>query len=279
MFPVATWTQPVHNLALQAALGVIVAWGPEIEGGSSVTPQQWCDEAKKVGLSVITKNQTISIPSNCIGFYHANDEPNQTGAGHVEPLKLKPEYDRLKLIAPNLPVFISLAGDKLLYTNFPNPIDRQLYLDYAKVCDAFTVNFYSKNRNASRYPTTQTALAVSNLIALCQKPVWAWVECNDQELGVPTLPDVNREPTPQEMSDTVDAAILAGASGFGWFGVCSRAKHGWPMNYWPDTNRNGVSMKPQYDMCRTLATKYNPQPSLESRVKALEDWRAKYFTM
>ncbi len=260
MTPIATWTQPIRNLPAQAALGVTVVWGPELEGGSGQTAQQWCDAALAAGLGVITKNQTLPVPSNCIGFYHAKDEPNQTGPGHVDPAQLKPEYDRLKLLAPNLPVFISLAGDKLLYPDFPNPADRALYLGYAAVCDAFTVNFYSANRNASRYPMNMTARAVANLIALTGKPVHAWIECNDQELGPPAPPDVNREPTPAEMMDTVDHAMAAGAAGFGWFGVCARAKHGWPENYWPLTNRSGASMQLQYDQCKAIAAKYNPPP-------------------
>ncbi len=278
---ISTWTQPTRNHASQAAIGVTCVWGPEIESGSGITAQQWCDSAKAMSLHVITKNQTAPVPTNCVGFYHPQDEPNSTGAKHVDPIKLKPEYDRLKLLAPNLPVFISLAGDKIADPNGIRPQDVQMYLDYAAVCDAVTVNFYSANRS-NKYPMRMTAIAVKNWLDLCKanglnKPIYAWIECNDQELSPPAPPETNREPTPQEMSDTVDAALIAGASGVGWFGVCSRAKHGWPENYWPMTNRNGVSMQPQYDMCKSIAERLNPQLTTEQRLKALEDWRATFF--
>lgn len=277
---IASWTQPIRNLAAQAAMGVTVVWGPELEGGSGQTAQQWCDAAKAAGLSVITKNQTLPLPTNCVGFWHANDEPNQTGPGHRDPAQLKPEYDRLKLLAPSLPVFISLAGDKIIYPGFPNPADRALYLGYAAVCDAFTVNFYSANRS-SKYPMSQTALAVKNLIALTGKPVHAWIECNDQFLSPPKPPETNREPTPEEMQQTVDQAIAAGAAGIGWFGVCPRLSPNWPSNYWPAINRNGVSMQPQYDKCREIALQLNPVPApplltleqLDARITELERWR------
>lgn len=286
---IATWTQPIRNFKTQKELGVNTLWGPEFEGGSSTTAQQYCDAALALDLAVITKNQTAPVPSNCVGFWHAQDEPNKTPP--LPASAMKAEYDRLKLLAPNLPVHMSLAGDKLIYDNFPNTTDRAYYLSLAKVCDAFWVNFYSKNRNANRYPTSNTAKAVKNLIDLCGLPVYAWIECNDQELREVKPPDTDREPTPQEIMDTVDQVVAAGAKGFGWFGVCKKAKHGWPENYWPLANRNGVSMQPQYDMCKTIANKYNPVPvpgpvpptqeariaALETDVKELKDWRKKMF--
>lgn len=264
---IATWTQPVRNLPSQAALGVNTVWGPEIESGSGVTAQQWCDAAKAASLSVITKNQTFPVPSNCVGFWHPQDEPNKTPP--LDPAVLKPEYDRLHLLAPNLPVYISLAGDKVVYPNFPNPQDRAYYLKLSTVCDRFTVNFYSANRS-NKYPMSMTATAVKNIIALTGKPVDVWIECNDQELSKPVLPEVNGAPTPDQITEQVTLAMQAGASGFGWFGVCSRAapRVGWPAAYWPPTDRNGVSMQPQYDRCREIALKYNPPvptPPIETK--------------
>lgn len=276
-FPIATWTQPVRNLLAQAALGVTVVWGPEIESGSGVTAQQWCDAALAAKLQVITKNQTLPVPVNCVGFWHARDEPNQTGPGHVEPEALAAEYARLKLLAPNLPVWLSLAGDKIVYENFPTPADRDLYLRYGKVCDKAMFNFYSKNRS-DKYPTSMTALAVKNWINLVGKPAGAWIEINDQELGAPQLPEINRAPTPTEEALTVKQAIDAGAESIGWFGVCKRAtRHGWPAQYWPPTDRNGVSMQPNYDMLKVIAANLNPSETLDQRVKDLEEWRATYF--
>lgn len=280
----SSWTQPIRNFAEQQRLGASVMWGPELEGGSGQTAQQWCDAADKLGLKVITKNQTLPLPPNCIGFWHAQDEPNKTPP--LPASAMQAEYNRLKAMAPDLPVYMSLAGDKLLYDNFPNATDRTYYLSLAKVCNAFWVNFYSKNRNANRYPTSQTAKAVKNLIDLCQIPVYFWYECNDQELKEVKPPDTDREPTPAEMMETVDLAMAAGALGFGTFGVCKKAKHGWPENYWPLTNRNGVSMQPQYDTVKAINNKYTAAPApippvvptnaeLDQRLKVIEDkWEA-----
>lgn len=256
-----------------ASIGVTHLFGPEIEGGSSVTPRQWAASADALGLKVIMKDLVITPPTNCVGFFHPTDEPNGKG---VLPATLKPEYDRLKLLSSAIPVFLSLAGDKLVYDGFPNANDKQLYLDYAKYYDVATVNFYSKNRNADRYPVARTATVVRNLIALTNKPVWAWIEVNDQELGAPPAPDINRAPTPQEIEDTFTSCLNAGASGAGWFATTPRAHHGWPGNYWPPTDRNGASMQPQYDRLKAIASRVNGM-SLEKRVKDLEDWRATHF--
>jgi hypothetical protein len=155
--------------------------------------------------------------------------------------------------------FYQYAGDKITSANLRRPAELALLQAYLAAADVVTVDVYAANRNASRYKTSWTADAVKTVLAV--RPdveVWAWIECNDQRLSPPALPDVNRAPTPQEIDDTVTQAVAAGAKGIGWFLTCDSGKYGWPQSYMPDVDRNGASMQPQYDKVTEVSRRYNP---------------------
>jgi hypothetical protein len=254
-----------------ADLGVTHAFGPEVENKKHLTPaeyvtkvSEWLRVTKDLGLKVILKQPLAPVPEHCVGFCLDVDEPNGKG---ITADKLKANHDALRALDPSMPIFLSLAGDKVSSANFKKkadgtyerPWEPQAYVDFGAYCDAFTINCYSANRNASRYAMTWTGDTVKKLAEATGKPVWAWIEHNDQRLPDPKPADgINREPTPQEIEDTVVYAIACGAKGIGWFSTCDSGKYGWPASYWPLVNRFGASMQPQIDKLKSLALTINP---------------------
>lgn len=255
--PVLAWNQPARNLPAMVAMGVTTVTGPEIENGNHLAPdvlaaQQlaWIKGTQDLGLRCILRKPTGPLPVNCIGILFSIDEAN---GKLIPPSALLGERDDLRARYPGTPLLLNLSGDKITSANFRAADQVQLYKDYAALCDVLMVDWYSKNRNADRYPVTLTADAVKTLKAVTGKPVIAWVEANDQQLKPIGAGTVNRAPTPAEIKETVDAAVAAGASGIGWFFTCDSGKYGWPVSFLPQVDRNGVSMRPQYDAVRAIS--------------------------
>jgi hypothetical protein len=262
--PVAVFFQPQRNLAALAQMGVSVYFGPEVEGRSSLTPDQiaqkesqWIQAVADVGGRVVLKRPPATLPAHAAGVLMTVDEPNGKG---VAPAALKAESDSFRAKYPGTPIFLSLAGDKITSANFDKPAERKLYQDYAALADVLTVDWYAKNRNATRYPITLTGDAVSKLRDVGGKAVWAWIEINDQQLPAPPAPHVNRAPTPDEIKQTADDAIAKGAKGIGWFATCDSGKYGWPGSYLPLVDRAGASMQSQYDTAKAIGLSFSPPP-------------------
>ncbi len=255
-YPVLVFFQPERNIKLFVSLGVNTFAGPEIENSGSMTQAQiatarasWIKAVADAGGKVILKNPTVPLPANCVGMLMSVDEPNGKG---VLPAQLKADSAALRAIDATIPIYLSLAGDKVTSANFNKPSEAQLYKDYASLADILTVDMYSVNRNASRYPTTWTGDGVAKLAALVGKPVVAWVECSDQKLlPAPKSPDIARGPTGAEIVATVDYAVSEGAKGIGWFATSSRGAYGWPQSYAPMNDEQLNAMK-------AVAIKLNP---------------------
>lgn len=269
------WFQPANNFQVLKDMGITTMVGPEI-GTPPITDQaKWSKAAADLGLSVILKHPVDPLPPNCIGLMLTKDEPNRLG---IPPAQLKPEYDDFKHRYPNLPVWLSLAGGNITSANFDKPAEKQLYADYAAVCDILTTNWYAKNRNANRYPLSFTRDSINKLRQVTTKPIYAWIECNDQNLDTPPAPDINRMPTPDEISQTVGFIDPSGnstnkADGIGWFTTCQKGTYGWPQSYLPTVDRIGVSTAPQYAKVKEINASLNPVPpqqTLEQRVTTLE---------
>lgn len=265
-FPVASFFQPVRNHDLLKGIGVNVLCGPEVENSKALSPTDlaaakaaWVKSAADRGLFVVLKSPAAPVPANCVGFLLDVDEPNGKGKTAAD---LRANFLALRALDPAKPIFLSLAGDKVTSANFAKPAELQLYKDYATVCDVFTVDMYSKNRS-TKYPTTWTGEGVKKLADATGKPVWAWIEHNDQRLPVPTDGFTNREPTPDEIKATVDYAVQQGAKGIGWFSTCDSGKYGWPDSYFPFINRNGVNLAPQVAMVVQVGAALNPAPTTQ----------------
>jgi hypothetical protein len=263
-FPVAVFHQPVRNFDLLKDANVTVLFGPEVENSGTMTAAQllakdleWLAKSDAMGFKVVLKRAWTlpKVPANCIGFSLEKDEPNGKGLAAAD---LKANFEQLRALDPNKPIFLSLAGDKISSANFDRDWEKRVYTDFATVCDVFTVNFYSANRNASRYPMTMTGDIVKKLATATKKPVWFWCEMNDQvvlPLPKPTE-GVSRAPTDNEILTTWEYAEKQGAAGGGWFSTSQSAKYGWPASYWPTVDRDGKSIAPQLAMVKSIGGRY-----------------------
>lgn len=284
MIPVVAFFQPEANFPLIAGMKIPILAGPEIPNRSQLTAAQiaagtasWIATSQAAGFSIILKNAGSPLPRNCVGLLHSVDEPNEPkGPGYpMTAAQLKPEFDRLRAMAPTLPIYLTLGGDKMLYPTFPSPADAQYYTELAALGDiTFVVDFYPRNRS-SKYPLSHPALAVSNLKKLTGKPVHSFQEANDQQLKPPNPPETNGPPSAADIKATVDQEIAAGAAGLWWFFTCDSGKYGWtpPGASWlPPVDRHNVSMKPQYDVVTSISAALSPPPAptLEQRVTLLE---------
>lgn len=280
--PTAIFFQPIRNVPMLAAKGINTFCGPEVENGRNLPADQlaiaqaaWIKAVGDVGGKVVLKRPPAVLPAHCSGVMLTVDEPNGKS---VLPATIRPESDAYRLAYPGKDIWLSLAGDKILSANFDKPTEAQLYRDYLALADVISINFYNRNRNASRYPDTHTGDIIAKLVKLVPgKRVLPWLENNDQQLPAPPAGQgFNRAPTPAEMQAQADDSRTKGGWGRGWFATCDSGKYGWPASYWPMVDRSGQSMEAQYRMMEVLARQLNPipppstQPTLESRVAELE---------
>lgn len=265
--------QPARNVPAMAAMGVNVFWGAEVESRSTLTPAaiaakeaEWVNAVAAVGGKCVLKlgaNRPATLPAHCIGLALTADEPNGKG---ILPVAVRAESDALRAAYPGVPIYLSLAGDKVTSANLRKPAELQLLTDYLAAADVVSVDWYAKNRNANRYPITYTGDAVKTIKAV--RPdvkVIPWIEVNDQQLDPPPAPDTNREPTPDEITGTWADALAKGADAPGFFLTCQKGRYGWGDkgdgrgdSYFPQVNRAGASMAPQYLAMQRVARSVNP---------------------
>lgn len=258
---VVVWFQPVRNLAARVADGINTFTGPCVENDDHLAADvlaagnaAWIQATIDAGVRCVLKDPPAVLPPNCIGILMRVDEPNGKG---IPPAALKAESDAYRARYPGVPIWLSLAGDKILSANFDRPAEAQLCRDYAALADVLTADFYGRNRNASRYPDTFPGDCVKKLATLTGKAVVPWLEMNDQRLAPPTTPpDVNRGPTPAEIKAQFDWCVRQGAAAIGWFATCQDGDYGWPASFWPTIDRTGAGIQPQLDMVRTLNLGY-----------------------
>jgi hypothetical protein len=277
-YPVACFFQPARNIPAMLALGVNVFFGPEVEARSSLLPTaiaakeaEWIQAVLASGAKCVLKRPPAVLPPNCIGVLFTVDEPNGKG---IPASALVAERDDLRARYPGVPLFLSLAGDKITSANLKKQHELDAltaYLDLVGPDGVVTVDVYDNNRNASRYPETWEADAVKTVKAVRPVKCWPWLECNDQQLAAPTsqtvpgVVDIGREPTPDEIKQSVNAVLAQGADGIGWFFTADKGQYGWGVkdpakgdSYLPMVNRKGESMAPQYDMVASISKSLNP---------------------
>lgn len=278
LFPVACFFQPARNIPAMLAMGVNTFFGPEVEARSTLTPAaiaakeaEWIQAVLAAGARCVLKRPPAVLPSNCVGVLLTVDEPNGKG---IPAASLVAERDDLRARYPGVPLFLSLAGDKITSANLKKQHELDAltaYLDLVGPDGVVTVDVYDNNRNASRYPETWEADVVKTVKAVRPVKCWSWHEANDQQLAAPTsqtvpgVTDINREPTPDEIKQSVDAVLAQGADGIGWFLTADKGPYGWGVkdpakgdSYLPMVNRKGESMAPQYAMVTQISRALNP---------------------
>lgn len=320
--PLPVFYQPERFFPAMKDLAYNILVGPNVENESALAKnnpaellrlqQQWIDKGAAAGFGLIVKTPWLfKLNANVVGFTYSVDEPNiKFAPGPSDGIKriytgldLKPEFDKLRALDPSKPILLTLAGGQVTSQvkvgNRDYDAQVAYYKGFAAVSDIWAFDVYSLNRDATRYKTSWSADVVKILRGLSSNPVWLWYETNDQKLK----DSVNgRAPTPAEIIETITLSQQAGASGFGGFFTSDTGAFGWPGSFFPQVDRNGVSVVPQYDAIRsfnkinasTIITpplgegpivvdpnpKPLPAPSLEDRValleamvKALWDWK------
>lgn len=293
--PTAVFFQPARYLRTMAEdYGVTVAFGPEVENHDWLLKndpdkllkleKEWIALADVYGLAVVLKRpwKYGKLPANVVGFCHTDDEPNATPKTSP-PSALKAEYDQLRALDPSMPIFLVLYGGAITSANLSRAHERQQLADYLALCDVVAQDVYPKNLNRERYKNTWPGDVVEKIHQVDPaKPVWCWLEMNDQQLNPPTPPNTNGEPSPDDILDQADDCVARGAAGIGWFATCQRGKYGWGIvdpkkgdSYWPLVNRKGESIAAQLDMVKRIgrqrkATPHPPASDVLGRVLQLE---------
>jgi hypothetical protein len=283
--PTAAFFQPERNVAPLAALGVTHFFGPEVENAKNLSLAQldakraaWVRATQAAKVKCVLKNWVGDLPDNCVGVVIDGDELNgkinpATGK-QWQPAEVAAEVKGLRDRYPGVPVFASLAGDKVTDVKETNRDYAQqvaYYKAWGDLVDVLTVDNYPKNRN-TKYSVSWPAQAAEKLIKFSGKPVWVWFEVNDQNLNPPTGPgEVNREPFPDEIQQEVEQCLAVGVKGVGWFLTCQKGSYGWGVNdplypargdsYWPLVNRKGESLELQYRMVERINRSLQSQPS------------------
>lgn len=275
-FPTIAFFQPTRNILAMSMMGINTFCGPEVESKSSLPPDvvaarevEWIQAVAGAGAFCILKRPPAVLPDHCTGILLTPDEPNRANRGPTPELAAEAADFRARY--PGTPIYLSLAGDKILSANFARDWERKVYVDFAALYDVAFINFYPRNRNASTYPDTFPGDIVKKLADATGKPVIPFIEANDQRLGTPPNPaHHNRAPTPDEIEAQADWAVKQGAPGLGWFFTCDSGKYGWGTgtpdfatrgdSYLPLVDRNGASMRPQYEAVLTTNVAYAAPP-------------------
>lgn len=251
-FPIAAWDVPAKHMDVWRARGINVLIGCGLEVADTPAARlAWAKEAEKRGLWVIADFQG-SVPPNTYALFL----PDEMDAKQANPAiakwdglthdQIRPLYDNFKRLAPDVPVFMSLAGDHVTGTN------RNLY--YATIADCsdiWTEDGYARNRNAKTYTEALwpgSAVAVLKKVAP-NKPLWAMLECDWQNLK--DSPN-GRAPTAVEVQSAIDIAVANGATGIGYFSHVFNGNGGWID--WDRTPPDVV------DVITRASAKLNPPP-------------------
>ncbi len=161
--------------------------------------------------------QNEAKQSQRIAFMH-DDEPDMTRQpntdrtnpdGWTKPELLAARYARCKAAAHNLPVFVNFAGTAVTPDAYPG----NKHLPYLAAADWIAHDWYVKNKNWQRYPTSLIGKAMDRLALWSGgKPQFVFIECSDQRIS-----PLGRMPTPDEVEEEVNLAVSKGARGIIYF--------------------------------------------------------------
>jgi hypothetical protein len=276
---IAAYQQPLEYLAEWKALGVNAVVGPELGNPERVTSKQWCDEAQRLGLSVIGNAFLIRDsyrPPNLIATI-VSDEP--TSANHNFPVsQIEAEAAAFRRLAPDVPVICNHAGDKLTSAGAR---DYGLYEGYVRAVDVSWGDWYPVNREFARYPLTFKRDELLFLRARGAKRLGSVIEASWQKLN--RGDSRGREPTPEEFETQVNIALANGAEYIVYFTTCDSGAYGWPRSYFPTSPELKVKMsavnarlnppagtQPSAQPTTFPTTQPVPVPTLDDRVTDLE---------
>jgi hypothetical protein len=229
-FLIAVFSQPVSSFATWKARGINCLVSHEPEGGR-VPKADWEAAAAAAGLYFLdypspddAQLAREAAQPYRLGFMQDDEPdlsrlpPNSPGAtdqGWTHPDLLVARYNRCKAAAPDLPVLVNFAGPNVT----PLPYRGERHRPYIAAADWLAHDWYVKNRNADRYPTSFLGDAVDRLAAWSAspaqpggKPQLAFIECSPQQIS-----PLGRCPTPDEVEEEVAICVGRGVRGIVYF--------------------------------------------------------------
>ncbi len=278
LFPISAWNVPAKDMDKWKARGVNVLVGAGLE----VTDNQaarlaWAAEAAKRDLWVVA-DFLGAVPDNLYAFLLPDEmdakqaDPAVPKWNGLTPEQIKPKYDAFKALNPDIPVFMSLAGDHITQAN-----RMPYYRSIAPYCEIWSEDWYTFSTDPVHYPISLKPQAVSVLKqAAPDKPVWSWVETCWQNLkGRPS----SRQITQDEFAQVCSAVRVAGVAGRGYFSHVFNGNGGWvAFDGTPADVANEIVFQNQIDNPPQPGPPLTPPPDvIWAHVKAIEDWQAKNF--
>jgi hypothetical protein len=230
-FLIGVFSQPISSFQKWKSRGINTLVSHEPEGGR-IRKADWEAAAAAAGFwfmdypaddDAILQNEAKQ-PQR-IAFMQ-DDEPDMTrqpstdrtnADGWTKPELLAARYARCKAAAPNLPVFVNFAGTAVTPDAYPG----NKHLPYLAAADWIAHDWYVKNKNWQRYPTSLIGKAMDRLALWSAstssgqtggKPQFVFIECSDQKIS-----PLGRIPTPDEVEEEVNLAVSKGANGIIYF--------------------------------------------------------------
>jgi hypothetical protein len=222
-FLIGVFSQPISSFQKWKSRGINTLVSNEPEGGR-IKKADWEAAAAAAGLwfmdypaddDAILQNEAKQ-PQRLA--FMQDDEPDMTrqpntdrtnADGWTKPELLAARYARCKAAAPSLPVFVNFAGTAVTPDAYPG----NKHLPYLAAVDWIAHDWYVKNKNWQRYPTSLIGKAMDRLALWSGgKPQFVFIECSDQKIS-----PLGRMPTPDEVEEEVNLAVSKGARGIIYF--------------------------------------------------------------
>lgn len=220
---IGAYVVPVENMDRFKTYGINTLVHSETQGGR-YTQAQWRAEARKRGFKY------IDIPSGNIAADEADpnllayllpDEPVM----HKWPVSVwKDVYDTIRNAGGHKPIFGNFSGpDITVAQNEKPPYDGSKHKPFIQYADWLCNDWYVKNKNVERYPTSLISDAMNLLDKWSGgKPQLAFVEGGDMNLS-----ELGRAPTEAEMKEEVRLIMShPDAIGYIYFTVREAGDHG-----------------------------------------------------
>jgi hypothetical protein len=222
-FIIGVFSQPISSFSKWKARGINTLVSHEPEGGKT-KKSDWEAAAESAGFFFMDyPSDDDSVLPNEAKQPHRlawmqDDEPDMTRTpntpttnadGWTKPELLAARFARCKAAAPNIPMFVNFAGTAVTPDAYPG----NKHLPYIAAADWLSHDWYVKNKNWQRYPTTLISKAIDRLRAWSNgKPQFAFIECSDQKIST-----LGRIPTADEVEEEVNIAVADGVKGIIYF--------------------------------------------------------------
>ena len=244
-FPIGVYVQWVDSFDKWKGRGINTLVG--VPDGNDAN--LWSSEARSKGLKMIRGpvNETADANDPMLIAWDTGDEPELNGTSASEVVA---DYNRLKAVAPNKPVFVNFAGGFVL--EWQGDCNASCYAQYLPGADWVSSDIYPVAGWGSS-DIGAVGRAVKTLASWDpNKPQFAFIATGDQNL--PWAQGLGG-PTPDQVRAEIWDAIINGARGYAYFPV------GLSPWSWDTTPTNVASeMTKQNGIVTSLA------PILQSRI-------------